>query len=75
MRKWEYLRLTVAYGADGRVHTAISNETVILSPSDNVDWKDLQNHIMSLGDQGWELVTVFEDDLMNETFDFKCGVA
>jgi hypothetical protein len=74
MEKWEYLRLTVSYDGE-KIHSAVSNEAVIFNPSDNAAEKDLQNHITSLGNQGWELVTVFENHLMKEIFHFKRPIA
>ena len=71
MQKWEYLRLTVGYRSEGEVDFAASNEIEVIHKDDDAGPKDLQNHIGTLGYQGWELVSVYQDVRHNEIFYFK----
>jgi hypothetical protein len=71
MQKWEYLRLTVAYRSEGEIYYVISNETEIIHKDDDASQKDLQNYIGTLGYQGWELVSLYQDVRHTEIYYFK----
>lgn len=71
MQKWEYLRLTVSYRAENQIQIATLNGREFLCPNDNASRQDLQDYIEAIGDDGWELITVYENYLLNEIFHFK----
>ena len=71
MQKWEYLRLTVNYRGENDVFYAISNGTEIFKKQDKTNSKDIQNHLETMGCQGWELVNVYQDSQLCEVYHFK----
>lgn len=71
MQKWEYLRLTVGYRSEGEVYFIISNDTEVIHKEDDASPKDLRNYIGTIGYQGWELVSVYQDVRYNEIYHFK----
>lgn len=73
MQKWMYLRLSVNYRGENEVYFATSNGTPIF---DNREDKkntaiDLRDYIEQLGNQGWELVNVYQDSQLCEIYHFK----
>jgi hypothetical protein len=71
IQKWEYMRLTVGYRSEGEVYFAVSNDTEVIHRDDDAGPNDLHNYIGTLGYQGWELVSVYQDVRNNEIYHFK----
>lgn len=72
MQKWMYLRLAVNYRGENEVYSVTSNGIPI---SNNYEEKtkaiDLQEYVEQLGNQGWELVNVYQDSQLCEVYHFK----
>jgi hypothetical protein len=71
MQKWMYLRLAVSFRGEDEVFSATSNGTPIFDKETKSKAIDLQEYIEKLGDQGWELVSVYQDSQLCEIYHFK----
>ena len=73
MQKWMYLRLSVNYRGKNEVYFSASNGAPIFDDNNEDKTKaiDLQEYIERLGNQGWELVNVYQDSQLCEIYHFK----
>ena len=71
MQKWMYLRLAVSFRGEDEVFSATSNGTPIFDKETKSKAIDLQEYIEQLGNQGWELVSVYQDSQLCEIYHFK----
>ena len=71
MQKWMYLRLAVHSRGENEIYAVTSNGTPIFTKENKTDPKDLQDLIEKLGNEGWELVNVYQDSQLCEVYHFK----
>jgi hypothetical protein len=71
MQKWMYLRLAVNYRGENEVYSVTSNGIPIFTKGNKTNLKDLQDFIEKLGNEGWELVNVYQDSQLCEVYHFK----
>ena len=71
MQKWMYLRLAVNYRGENEVFSVTSNGTPIFTKENQTDSKGLQDLIEKLGNEGWELINVYQDSQLCEVYHFK----
>jgi len=71
MQKWMYLRLAVNYRGENEIYSVISNGIPIFTKENKTELKDLQGFVEKLGNEGWELVNVYQDSQLCEVYHFK----
>jgi hypothetical protein len=71
MQKWSYLRLTGNYRGENEIFDAISNGRQIFTKEAKTNANDLQKYVENLGNEGWDLVNVYQDSQLCEIYHFK----
>ena len=68
MRKWEYIEVVVHYFPDGRLDFISRNGMTVLFEQPS---PDRHMYLNSLGQEGWELVTIYPSTGWTEIYHFK----